>query len=130
MPHVDALRKFIEEEQVNLWDDLVHAIDEATNGCWSMGAANVARRIVAAARLVGPTDPGDIPWRLHAGGVYAAILAACDIPAPETSADEWTRLDDLMASHGGTHSELFARYVGTRRALEETREIDFIRDAA
>lgn len=67
---------WVREEQVILWTDLETAIGSAIDGAWSIRAGNVARRIVEAARLVGPTPHGEISYRLVAGGVYAAVLNA------------------------------------------------------
>lgn len=119
---VERLREFARSEQSHLWDELAEAIRRAINGCWSMAASNVARRIVEAARLVGPTPYGNTNWSLVAGGVYAAVLNAGGLTAEVPDEEEWTRLDVLMAEHGGTRQTATASYAATVTAINTDRE--------
>lgn len=122
-----ALEAFVRDEQVHLWTDLDEAIRSAINGVWSMRAANVACRIVVAARLVGPTPNGEAPWTLVAGGVYEAVLNAGgvtpDLPPDEA---EWQRLDALMADHGGTRETIRPMMAATVEAIRSPRETAWI----
>ncbi|MFD6565368.1 hypothetical protein [Micromonospora profundi] len=122
----EHLADWIREEQAMLWSDLGEAIRSARNGSWSMQAASIARRIVEAARLVGPTPHGEIPWPLVAGGVYHAIYAAGDIPADVLDEAEWQRSDALMADTAGTRATERPRFAATVAAIDSARERNFI----
>lgn len=112
----DSLRKFVEDEQMLLWDDLDKAIRYSVNGIWSIQATAVAGRIVDAARLVGPTPWERIQWPLLAGGVYAKLLTLAGLEVP---AVDWERLETRMESHGGTREFLTSGYAATLDAITE-----------
>jgi hypothetical protein len=92
---------------------------------WSIQAANIARRIVKAARLVGPTPPGRVPWSLLAGGVYAAIADAGRITVELPDETEWERLDLLMGHHM-TQAAARRTYAATVAAINTDRERNWI----
>lgn len=119
------LAEWVRNEQDILWDDLGEAIRASRNGAWSIQAANLARRIVEAARLVGPTPYGRIPWSLLAGGVYAAIADAGALAVELPDDAEWERLDQLMAHHG-TRLAAQAAFAGTVAAINTDRERNWI----
>lgn len=96
----DDLVDWIKEEQASLWHDLYLAQRLAADGVWSIGCSDNARRIVTAARLVGPTPWGDVPWKLVVGGVYDAVLTAGGIPVPERDETEYDRSVGTMAKAG------------------------------
>jgi hypothetical protein len=123
---MDDLVKWVREEQVVLWDDLYEAIGSSVNGAWSIRAANVARRIVEAARLVGPTPHGEIHYSLVAGGVYEAVLAAGGIESELPDEQEWQRLDLLMAKHGVTRATAQPRLAATVAVINSDRERNWI----
>ena len=124
----DALVKWVSDQQKLLWDSLDGAIRRAINGVWSMDAAYNASRIVSAARLVGPTNYGAVPWRLLGGNVYSAVLAAGGFNPEEhlPDPDEWARLDDLMAQHGGRRWRLMDQYAATVAEIHSPREAAYI----
>jgi len=122
----EHLADWIREEQADLWSDLDNAIQTAVNGAWSMHASNVARRIVSAARLVGPTPHGEIPWPLVAGGVYEAVYTAGGVPADVLDEAEWQQSDALMADSGGTRATERPRYAATVAAIGSVRERNYI----
>lgn len=117
---------WIGEEQQILWSDLKDAIDRAANGTWSIEASNIARRIVGAARLVGPTERGALPYGLDAGGVYRAVYAAGGIEIREPAEAEWARWDGMMAKHGTTRETARPRYAKTVAAISEDHEMRWI----
>ncbi|MEU8334824.1 hypothetical protein [Micromonospora tulbaghiae] len=126
-PHpTDQLSEWAREEQADLWHDLNEAINRAVNGAWSMQAANIARRIIAAARLVGPTPHGEIPWPLVAGGVYHAIYDAGNIPADVLDETEWRQSDALMADSAGTRATKRPRFAATVASINTERERKWI----
>lgn len=124
-----TVSEWIAEEQACLWHDLDEAIRQAINGAWSMGAANVAQRIVGAARLVGATPPGEVPWRLAAGGVYEAVLTAGGLTPEMPDDDEWRRLDALMRNHGGPRATIQPQMAATVAAINTERERAWIAEA-
>jgi hypothetical protein len=128
MADIEAFMAFAREEQVSLWMDFSEALNRAHNGRWSMESAYFARRIIAAARLVGPVRPGEITWTLHGGGVYDTLYSIGRIEAPVTDETEWERLDSQMSQYGGSREQLLARFAGTREAMLEAREAFFIND--
>jgi hypothetical protein len=117
---------WIRDEQAALWHDLDEAIRSAINGRWSMAAANVARRAVGAARLVGPTPIDSVPWVLVAGGVYEAVLLAGGTTPAMPDDAEWERLDEVMRDHGGTRAQINDRMAGTVAAINTDRERNWI----
>ncbi len=129
-PAVDQLTEWVREEQADLWHDLNNAIQAAHNGAWSMQTANTARRIIAAARLVGPTPHSEIPWPLVAGGVYHAIYNAGNIPADVLDEAEWQESDALMADSAGTRATEQPRFAATVEAINTERERKWISDLA
>lgn len=116
-----AEEDFIRSEQDALWSDLTAAIWTAIDGAWSIKAANTARRIVAAARLVGPTSSSDVDWAMLAGGVYEAVLRAGGLPVALPDAAEWLRLETLMNRYG-TLTEWRDHYARTVATLSSPRE--------
>lgn len=122
----EPLVAWVRDEQVALWGDLNEAIRGAANGAWSIHAANVARRIVEAARLVGPVPHGEIPWSLVAGGVYAAVLTAGGFTPELPDEPEWQRLDALMAEHGTTRATALPEFAATVAAISSDRERNWI----
>ena len=116
---------WVREEQDILWDELADAIEAARNRAWSIQAANIARRIVEAGRLVGPTPYGGVPWSLLAGGVYAAIADAGSITVELPDEAEWERLDQLMA-HRMTRPAAQATFAATVAAINTDRERNWI----
>lgn len=121
---VDELVDWIREEQEDLWLKLRFDVSRAIDGAWSIGAWRTAERIVGAARLVGPTPAGEVPWALLAGGVYAALLERDGIPLPDdypaTSAD-WAKLIALMEGDDTPRADLLARYARTVAAIKIER---------
>lgn len=116
MADAEALKKFVEDEQMLLWDDLDKAIRYSANGVWSIGSTAVAGRIVDAARLVGPTPWEHIQWPLLAGGVYTKLLTLAGVDVPTV---DWDHLETLMESHGGPREFLAASYAATLDAMIE-----------
>jgi hypothetical protein len=123
---VNDLIEWARREQVILWDDLKDAIGTSNNGVWSMRAADIARRLVACARLVGVTPHSEAPWPLVAGDVYSAVLTAAGIAHELPDEPEWRRLDDLMAKYGTTRSTEQPRYAATVAAINTDRERSWI----
>jgi hypothetical protein len=117
---------WIREEQAILWHDMRDALDRAINGAWSMAASNIARRIVQAAKLVGPTDQGAVPYSLAAGGVYAAVLTAGGVPFDVPSEDEWLRYDGMMGKYGTTRESMVPQYAATVAEIQSERETNWI----
>ncbi|PZG12956.1 hypothetical protein C1I95_24755 [Micromonospora craterilacus] len=117
---------WVREEQDLLWSDLNEAINRAIDGTWSQQAAGIARRIVEAARLVGPTEYGEVGWSLLAGGVYEAVLTAGGITPVLPDGQGWRRFDAVMAGSGGTRAALSRRYAGTVAAINTPREQNWI----
>ena len=95
-----ALRRFVRKTQASDWDALDQALRDAIDGVWSMAASNLAARIVAAARLVGPTPPKSVPWRLVSGGVYDAVLDAGEVPHASLTPKFMAETDARMAEYG------------------------------
>ena len=98
-----ALRRFVRRTQASDWDALDQALRDAIDGVWSMAASNLAARIVAAARLVGPTPPKSVPWRLVSGGVYDAVLDAGEVPHPSLNPEFVAETDARMAEYVSVH---------------------------
>jgi hypothetical protein len=109
----DPLCEWIHEEQAALWTDFKNAIDYSNNGYWSMQAADIARRIVSAARLVGPVSWREVPTTL----MYAA---------PE----EIAATTALIIRTGGSlpKTEELERYARTIEAMRTPREAAHIRN--
>lgn len=78
----DALLEFVAEVQDSDWNHLVEAIGRAVNGYWSMEVEWDILRIRKAARLVGPTDVGDVPWVAFTSGLYDAVLQGLTYASP------------------------------------------------
>lgn len=123
---VERLTVWVREQQNHLWDDLADAIESAIDRAWSMRAANIARRIVEAARLAAPTPHGEVPYRLVAGGVYEAVLTAGGVTPDLPDEAEWTRLDELMARHRTTRATERPRYAATVAVINTVRETNWI----
>ncbi len=119
---VDLARAWVIQEQANLWTDLDHAIRHAYNAVWSMGCSNFAIRICSAARIVGPTPWGDVPWRLLAGGVYETLLRVGRVEPDLPADDAWPALDEQMSDHGGRREWLTTALAATRHAIVTDRD--------
>lgn len=126
----DNLIAWVLEEQADLWNELLDATKLALNGGWSIRCGHVARRIVEAARLVGPTAYGRVPWALVAGGVYAAVLTAAEVPHELPHDDEWRRLDELMSRYGTTRAQYQARYAPTVACIRSPREQEWLQSGS
>ena len=105
-----ALRRFVRKTQASDWEALDQALRDAIDGVWSMAASNLAARIVAAARLVGPTPPKSVPWRLVSGGVYDAVLDVGEVPhaslTPEFVAETDARMAEVWTRRPGRGAPL------------------------
>jgi hypothetical protein len=123
-----TLAEWVRDEQSALWRELDHAIRWAANGYWSMQAANVARRIVEAARLVGPTDPDEVLWSLTGSGVYDALLSVGEIDHEPLTHDYLRETERVMRDHGGSQEALRLQFAQTIAAMTEPREVRYIRD--
>jgi hypothetical protein len=81
---------FISKAQEREWSRLVDAIGAAINGYWSIEVESALLNIRDAARLVGPTDIGDIAWEVFDSGLYHAVLRWAEIthadPDPKRTA--------------------------------------------
>jgi hypothetical protein len=121
----DQMTAWVRVEQELLWDDLRDAIDGAINRVWSIRAANIARRIVEAARLVGPTPHDGVPWPILAGGVYETILRAGELSPELPDEAEWRRLDELMQRYG-TRATLRPQFAATVAEINTDRERNWI----
>ena len=93
-PTVDDLTQAIRDELVQLWGDLASAVRYAHGGCWSVQCENVADRITALSRLVGPTGWGHIDVTLLKDGVYERVHREAGI---EVSPIDWERVNELDA---------------------------------
>lgn len=121
---VKRLHAWAAWEQELLWNDLANDLDHAINGMWSIGAANTSVRIIGVARLIGPTPYESVPWRLLAGGVYPALLAAGGIPHEPPTEEEWKKLEELMCPrHGEPRAVLVPRYRTTVKRIFDDQEI-------
>lgn len=122
------MAEWVREEQANLWQELLDAIRSAANGAWSMKSANVARRIIEAARLVGPTPHGEAPWALTAAGIYETLLGigGIDVDLPDEA--EWRRIEELMAEHGPSREAARIQFAQTIAHMTSPGEARYIRD--
>lgn len=119
----EQYKKWIEDEQRLLWDDLKQAITFSLNGIWSIKSSHIACRIVEAARLVGPSPADGINWPILASGVYAQILISGGIAAPAVPWDN--KSYQRMALRYGTREDLAIEYAGTLLAIK--KDAGFIR---
>jgi len=126
-PRERALASWIRDEQQILWRELDTAIERAADGRWSMRAADVACRIVEAARLVGPTPHDDVLWTLTAGGVYEALLDIGGIEHEPLTPEYLRATERIMRDRVGTVDELRALQKSTITAMREPREARYIR---
>lgn len=124
----DALAEWVRDEQAALWRELDHAIRWAANGYWSMQSAYVARRIIEAARLVGPTPPDEVLWSLTGGGVYDALLRVGEIEQEPLTHEYLRETEQVMRDRGGSQEALHQQFAQTIAAMTEPREVRFIRD--
>ena len=113
---VGTLHEHIAAEQARLWGDLERELGRAANGVWSVAAEDTARRVVAAARLVGPTPVEGVPWTLTAGGVWVALLTAGGVPHVPPSPGTWEALEGRMVALG-TRAEHGPRWAATCEAI-------------
>jgi hypothetical protein len=124
----DALIEWVKDEQAALWRELDEAIRRAVNGYWSMQAAYVARRIVEAARLVGPTHPDSVLWSLTGGGVYDALLDVGGVEHDPLTPEYLRETETVMCDHGGSQEACRLRMAQTIAAMTQPREVVYIRD--
>lgn len=96
----EQLVRWIEREQALLWNQLETDLRNAIGGGWSIGALNTAVRAVEAARLVGPTGRGEVPWVIDRSGIYDALLRLGGMDLPPYDPAELARLDALMDDGG------------------------------
>lgn len=123
-----ALAEWIKDEQAALWRELDEAIRRAANGRWSMQAAYVARRIVEAARLAGPTNPDEVLWPLTGSGVYDALLEIGQVEHTPLAPAYLRETESLMREHGGSQEALRIQFAQTIAAMTDPCEVRFIRD--
>ena len=124
----EALAAWVRDEQDALWRELNEAIRLATNGRWSMQAAYVARRIVEAARLVGPTHPNAVLWTLTGSGIYDALLEVGAIEHEPLTPEYLRDTEEIMRDHGGSQEALRIQFAPTIASMTEPREVRYIRD--
>jgi hypothetical protein len=125
------LKQWIEDEQCSLWTDLESAIHSSYNGVWSMHCAETARRIVGAARLVGPTPIAEVPWVISGSGIYEALLHLAEITPGSLIESDLSSAEKLMTkeSYPG-RKELRERYARTLAYLAKPSEVAYILDYA
>jgi hypothetical protein len=123
-----ALSAWVRDEQDALWRELDEAIGRAINGAWSMQVADVARRIVQAARLVGPTPPDEVLWTLTGSGIYDALLKVGEVEHEPLTPEYLRETEQRMRDHGGTQEALHAQFSRTISAMTEPSEAHYIRD--
>jgi hypothetical protein len=124
----DEMAAWIRDEQNALWRELDEAIRRAINGRWSMQAAYVARRIVEAARLVGPTHPSEVLWTLTGSGIYDALLDVGAIEHEPLTLEYLRETEEIMRDHGGSQEALRIQFGQTIAAMTDPREVRYIRD--
>lgn len=122
---VDRRVEFARLEQAALWRELSDAIRTGINTTWSMRASAIAGRIVAAARIAGPTPYTEVPWSLVAGGVYAAVLATAAIERELPGDADLCRFEEQIGD-GETREEAAARLAGAVAAIRTPRETAWI----
>ena len=120
------LRRFVRGTQASDWEALDQALRDAINGVWSMAASNLAARIVAAARLVGPTPPTSVPWRLVSGGVYDAVLDAGEVPHPSLTPQFVAETDARMAECGPVGPAAVRHFARTVEEIHSPAETAWI----
>lgn len=91
-PTRDELVEVVREELVMLWGDMSTAVRYAHQGCWSVQCENLAARIGALSRLVGPTGWEHIDVDLLLGGVYERVYRDAGIQVPPV---DWDRVRDV-----------------------------------
>lgn len=129
-----ALTHWIVGEQATLWRELADAIRRANNGVWSIHASDIARRIVGAARLVGPTPPDDVLWTLTGSGIYDTLLTVGALGHEPLTHEYLRQTEELMRAHGGdesgneTEEALRIQFAPTVAAMTSSREVSYIRD--
>jgi hypothetical protein len=100
-PDRDALAAALAEELVQLWGDLTAAVRYALTGSWSIQCENLAERIVALSRLVGPTGWEHIDVKLLLDGVYEKVHREAGIEVPPVDWDR-VRAVDSYITRGAT----------------------------
>lgn len=92
----------IREELVCLWGDLDEARRAAFNGTWSIRCANLADRIHALTRIVGPVPWGETSFDLVLAGVYEGVHAEIgvrvEVPMDEVRSQHERYQADLRRS--------------------------------
>jgi hypothetical protein len=87
------LEAMLKHLQAGLWEELNRALYNAINGTWSVGCDSVVAKIAPVARMVGPTEPSKVHWKILAGGLYEAILVKAGVEVPEFDlSDEYWQL--------------------------------------
>jgi hypothetical protein len=126
----DPLCEWIHEEQAALWTDFKNAIDYSNNGYWSMQAADIARRIVSAARLVGPVSWREVPTTLMYAGLLEALYRVGGIEYTAPAPEEIAATTALIIRTGGSlpKTEELERYARTIEAMRTPREAAHIRN--
>ncbi len=81
--HPDDVAAAARIELVNLWSDLAHARQFASNGVWSVQCDNLAYRIVMLSRVVGACPWGDVDVDVLLDGLYVRVHDEAGIPYPE-----------------------------------------------
>lgn len=93
----ETLEDVAREEQALLWDDLDRAVASALNGRWSIGCDSLKERIVAFAKILGPTPWDEIQVPLLRSGVYETILKEAGIDCPPIDWDAVRRTEEYIA---------------------------------
>lgn len=124
----EEMAAWVRDEQDALWRELDEAIRRAVNGVWSIQAGYVARRIVEAARLVGPTHPDGVLWRLTGSGIYDTLLDVGEIEHEPLTPEYLRETEALMSEHGGSQEALRIQSAATIAAMTDPREARDIRE--
>lgn len=121
--------EWIQQEQESLWADLGWAINSAANGCWSMMCDSIARRIIEAARLVGPTSWRSVGTSLVLGDVWHTLYEVGGIETDGPTLEELEDLRALLLRQGipPVSEESAMRWARTCEALRQKRTAAWIR---
>lgn len=76
---IDELKTAIRHELACLWSDLCEAQADAIRTDWSIQCENIAERITALTKLVGPTPWDEVPMPVLENGVYPRVHAAMGV---------------------------------------------------
>jgi hypothetical protein len=94
---IEQLKTAIHEELDCLWGDLHDAQQRGIRTDWSIQCENLADRITALTKLVGPTPWDHVPLPLRENGVYRRVLASMGITAEVDMAEVARLRRDLDA---------------------------------